>query len=171
MIHYEPFMLAMEEKRQKREEETKQQEALGKKKRRPRQKPKDQPLAASFGEAMEKIVQEKKLSSKINYDVLKSLIEPPSCSVVVENATTPATPSDSATITSENVQDKGPENSEAPPEKTVEQEQTITAPPSETKPQFRRRLAPKVNLPMVQKKPTITQTISIDKPPSDNADS
>lgn len=46
-----------------------------KKKRRPRKKPIGP--SGSAGEAIEKMLQEKKISSKINYDILKSLTAPP----------------------------------------------------------------------------------------------
>ncbi len=43
-------------------------------KRKPRKKPTKE--ASTAGEAIEKIIQEKKISSKINYDVLRSLTSP-----------------------------------------------------------------------------------------------
>lgn len=76
-LNHEPYMKEMEEKRLKREEEARLLEAQGggpAKKRRSRPRKKIQ--AATAGEAIEKIVQEKKLSSKINYEVLKSLNDP-----------------------------------------------------------------------------------------------
>lgn len=58
-----------EEKRQKEKEEGKPE----KKRRRTTKRNKSQPPANSAGEAIEKMLQEKKFSSKINYEVLKSL--------------------------------------------------------------------------------------------------
>uniref|UniRef100_A0A915ISK2 Brf1 TBP-binding domain-containing protein n=1 Tax=Romanomermis culicivorax TaxID=13658 RepID=A0A915ISK2_ROMCU len=77
----------MARKKAQREEEQKLLESQGlvtKKRRAPRSRKQNAAVggqcststnqpAASFGEALEKIVQEKKLSSKINYDVLKAL--------------------------------------------------------------------------------------------------
>ncbi|XP_078050839.1 brf RNA polymerase III subunit [Augochlora pura] len=57
------------EKRQKEKEEGKPE----KKKRRTTKRNKNQAPANTAGEAIEKMLQEKKISSKINYDVLKSL--------------------------------------------------------------------------------------------------
>lgn len=76
--HYEEFMVALEEKRRLKEEERQREEQEGgtKKKRQvTRKKKQTQPgeVAATASEAIEKIVQEKKLSNKINYEVLKSL--------------------------------------------------------------------------------------------------
>lgn len=58
-----------EEKRQKEKEEGKPE----KKRRRTTKRNKTQTPANSAGEAIEKMLQEKKISSKINYEVLKSL--------------------------------------------------------------------------------------------------
>ncbi|XP_029056056.1 transcription factor IIIB 90 kDa subunit isoform X1 [Osmia bicornis bicornis] len=58
-----------EEKRQKEKEEGKPE----KKRRRSTKRNKTQAPANSAGEAIEKMLQEKKISSKINYEVLKSL--------------------------------------------------------------------------------------------------
>ncbi|XP_053984946.1 transcription factor IIIB 90 kDa subunit isoform X2 [Hylaeus volcanicus] len=58
-----------EEKRQKEKEEGKPE----KKRRRTTKRNKNQVPANSAGEAIEKMLQEKKISSKINYEVLKSL--------------------------------------------------------------------------------------------------
>ncbi|XP_031827459.1 brf RNA polymerase III subunit isoform X2 [Nomia melanderi] len=58
-----------EERRQKEKEEGKQE----KKRRRTTKRNKSQTPANSAGEAIEKMLQEKKISSKINYEVLKSL--------------------------------------------------------------------------------------------------
>ncbi|XP_050295418.1 transcription factor IIIB 90 kDa subunit [Anthonomus grandis grandis] len=58
-----------EERLQKEREEGKPEK---KPRKRPARKPKTAP-ASSAGEAIEKIIQEKKISSKINYDVLKNL--------------------------------------------------------------------------------------------------
>ncbi|XP_033338839.1 brf RNA polymerase III subunit [Megalopta genalis] len=58
-----------EERRQKEKEEGKPE----KKRRRTTKRNKNQAPANTAGEAIEKMLQEKKISSKINYDVLKSL--------------------------------------------------------------------------------------------------
>lgn len=61
-----------EERRQKEKEEGKPE----KKRRRTTKRNKNQAPANSAGEAIEKMLQEKKISSKINYEVLKSLSAP-----------------------------------------------------------------------------------------------
>lgn len=73
-----------------------------KKKRKPcPRKPKNNSAANSAGEAIEKMLQEKKISSKINYDVLKSLN--------VKSLDTPPTPT-KETSESSTVLMKRPEN-------------------------------------------------------------
>ncbi|XP_023727508.1 transcription factor IIIB 90 kDa subunit isoform X1 [Cryptotermes secundus] len=73
-----------------------------KKKRKPCQrKPKNNNAANSAGEAIEKMLQEKKISSKINYDVLKSLN--------VKSLDTPQTPT-KETSESSTILTKRPEN-------------------------------------------------------------
>lgn len=67
------FILAKAEKAQKEREEGKPE-----KKRKRTTKKKQIGPASSVGEAIEKILIEKKISSKINYDVLKSLNSAPS---------------------------------------------------------------------------------------------
>lgn len=63
------FLIVKEEKLAKEKEEGKPE----KKKRRNVRKKQPTGPASSAGEAIEKMLQEKKVSSKINYDVLKSL--------------------------------------------------------------------------------------------------
>lgn len=73
-----------------------------KKKRKPcPRKPKNNNAANSAGEAIEKMLQEKKISSKINYDVLKSLN--------VKSLDTPQTPTKEASESS-TILTKRPEN-------------------------------------------------------------
>lgn len=172
MIHYEPYVLAMEEKRQKRLEEQKSLDFC--KKRRTRKPKENQPMASSFGEAMEKVVQEKKLSSKINYDVLKSLIEPQSCSIVVQKASNDNSEKPDQSKQDNQIEDDGKVVSTSGPRNTKIEKimnsdgksqklnnnksikntdslpirSTIVETPTinDSKSIFRRRIAPKVNL-------------------------
>jgi len=78
MANYEDYMKAVEEKQRVKEEERlkEEQDGTAKKKKAParKRKPAQQmEPSATANEAIEKIVQEKKLSNKINYEVLKSL--------------------------------------------------------------------------------------------------
>lgn len=68
---------------------------IGKKKRKPKKKQIGPSQTA--GEAIEKMLQEKKISTKINYDILKSLNEPKvdgSAEIIVEGDVKPDTKSD-----------------------------------------------------------------------------
>lgn len=70
------FLEQREQMRIRKAEELEKQEkemAAGGKKPRKRRKVTNAPMAATAGDAIEKIVQERKLSSKINYEVLKTL--------------------------------------------------------------------------------------------------
>lgn len=68
---------------------------VGKKKRKPKKKQIGPSQTA--GEAIEKMLQEKKISSKINYDILKTLTEPKSdgsTEIIIENDMKPDTKTD-----------------------------------------------------------------------------
>lgn len=73
------FVLRLKVKEEKLRKE-KEEGKVEKKKRRVRKKTNIGP-SNSAGEAIEKILQEKKISSKINYDVLKSLNSNPTATV------------------------------------------------------------------------------------------
>ncbi|KAL5284369.1 BRF1.2 family protein [Megaselia abdita] len=65
---------------------------VGKKKRKPKKKQIGPSQTA--GEAIEKMLQEKKISSKINYDILKTLTEPRTDEIIIEDDLKPDTKSD-----------------------------------------------------------------------------
>uniref|UniRef100_A0A915PZ37 B-related factor 1 n=1 Tax=Setaria digitata TaxID=48799 RepID=A0A915PZ37_9BILA len=64
----------MERRRREREEEEREKDSPGRKRRRTNGIRKKEPIvAATAQEAMEKVIHEKKLSNKINYDILKEI--------------------------------------------------------------------------------------------------
>ncbi|XP_036212851.2 transcription factor IIIB 90 kDa subunit [Bactrocera oleae] len=111
----------LKEMREKEERLAKEREEgkPEKKKRRPRRKPIGP--STSAGEAIEKMLQEKKISSKINYDILRTLTEG---SVVGANSTTATDAAASETLDVKNVPiiETGPikqKNSRAKPAYTI----------------------------------------------------
>ncbi|XP_013772003.1 transcription factor IIIB 90 kDa subunit-like, partial [Limulus polyphemus] len=67
------YLQEQKEKQEKKEREKEESAKSDQKKRKRRTKKKVQSQANTAGEAIEKMLQEKKISTKINYDVLKSL--------------------------------------------------------------------------------------------------
>ncbi len=85
---------AKEEKLAKEKEEGKPE-----KKRRRNSRKKNIGPSNTAGEAIEKMLQEKKISNKINYDILKTLTEPKSVDVDASNVTT----NDDETVTEDKI--------------------------------------------------------------------
>ncbi|XP_011496211.1 PREDICTED: transcription factor IIIB 90 kDa subunit [Ceratosolen solmsi marchali] len=69
----EKYLLEQKEKEEKRQKEKEEGKPEKKRRRTTSKKNKNQGPANSAGEAIEKMLQEKRISSKINYEVLKSL--------------------------------------------------------------------------------------------------
>jgi len=67
------FLKELEEKRKRKEEEEEEKQRRGEKRKRKHRKPRQSYNANTPGEAIEKMLLEKRISSKINYDVLKNL--------------------------------------------------------------------------------------------------
>lgn len=67
------YLQEQKEKQERKEREKEESSKSDQKKRKRRTKKKVQSQANTAGEAIEKMLQEKKISTKINYDVLKSL--------------------------------------------------------------------------------------------------